>query len=280
MVTFTILVIAEPWLSFQCTTPQHGDASKTANPELPYAYPNPDYPNDPCRLLRTPVLLGLNREECSFGRRLLMAALLGGVIGWERRQADRPAGIRTMALVSVASCLFTIASAFAFRSGPQGWDASRISAAIPSGVGFLGAGMIFKDTVVSNDGLPGTPVVHGLTTAASLWMSAAVGIACGGELYFASAFTCAILLVLLRFGPRITPIEEEEEDEQDRDVGSEVEVVGDLPQYGGIPTERYHKFAPAVGQDPETQSLMSKESEKRLSMSMRKTSRAVPVFQV
>lgn len=54
------------------------------------------------------------------------------------------AGIRTMALVSLGSCLFTINSAFAFLDGPMEWDASRISAAIPSGVGFLGAGLIFK----------------------------------------------------------------------------------------------------------------------------------------
>merc|ERR1712238_591225 len=87
------------------------------------------------------------------------------------------------------------------------WDASRISAAIPSGVGFLGAGLIFKKTEEDS-----TMVVHGLTTAASVWLSAAVGIACGGELYFAGSFGTALML-LLRFGPRGSDVEEDDEDE-------------------------------------------------------------------
>ena len=68
--------------------------------------------------------------------------ILGGIIGWERRQADRPAGIRTMSLVSLGSSLFTIDSTFAFADGSQTWDASRVSAAIPSGVGFLGKDVV------------------------------------------------------------------------------------------------------------------------------------------
>jgi len=67
-----------------------------------------------------------------------MAVFLGALIGYERRESDRPAGIRTMSLVSLGSALFTINSTFGFVSGPMGWDASRVSAAIPSGVGFLG----------------------------------------------------------------------------------------------------------------------------------------------
>jgi uncharacterized membrane protein YhiD involved in acid resistance len=82
------------------------------------------------------------------------------------------------------------------------WDASRVSAAIPSGVGFLGAGLIFKKEQHNSDGSDSTPMVHGLTTAASLWLSAAVGIACGGELYFAASFGTATMILLLRFGPR------------------------------------------------------------------------------
>ena len=59
----------------------------------------------------------------------------------------RPAGIRTMSLVSLGACLFTLTSMFSFMSGPMSWDASRVSAAIPSGVGFLGAGLIWKGSV-------------------------------------------------------------------------------------------------------------------------------------
>jgi len=106
-----------------------------------------------------------------------------------------------MSLVSLGSCLFTINSAFAFLNGPMEWDASRISAAIPSGVGFLGAGLIFKKQEKTKFG-DGNPVVHGLTTAASLWISAAVGIACGGDLYMPASFGVALMMLLLRFGPR------------------------------------------------------------------------------
>jgi uncharacterized membrane protein YhiD involved in acid resistance len=161
-------------------------------------YANPSYYDDPCQDVRYHQLLFLTVEECIFSRRIIAAVLLGGIIGWERRQADRPAGIRTMALVSLGSCLFSICSAFAFIRGPMAWDASRVSAAIPSGVGFLGSALIFKQ----QDGDGGSHVVHGLTTAASLWLSSAVGIACAGGLFFVASFSTAIMLVVLRFGPR------------------------------------------------------------------------------
>lgn len=180
------------------------------------------YNYNPCRWQRKAYLLFLSPDECSYCRRLVIAVLLGGFIGWERRQADRPAGIRTMALVSLGSCLFTINSAFAFLDGPQEWDASRISAAIPSGVGFLGAGLIFKQAEKDEKSGGVTHVVHGLTTAASLWLSAAVGIACGGTLYFAASYGTAIMLVLLRFGPRIMDdhnVDDEDHDNVDDDLG-------------------------------------------------------------
>ena len=125
--------VVEPFLNLPCDDPGED-----------LGFPNPAYDGTKCPHIRHLMLLGLTKEECSFGRRLVAAILLGGLIGWERRQADRPAGIRTMALVSLGSSLFTINSAFAFINGPEDWDASRISAAIPSGVGFLGAGLIFK----------------------------------------------------------------------------------------------------------------------------------------
>lgn len=81
------------------------------------------------------------------------------------------------------------------------WDSSRVSAAIPSGVGFLGAGLIFKKEEKNESG-ESNHVVHGLTTAASLWLSAAVGIACGGELYFPASFVVALMMLMLRFAPR------------------------------------------------------------------------------
>ena len=139
--------------------------------------------------------------ECDLARRLLVALFLGGTIGWERRDSDRPAGIRTMSLVSLGSCLFTICSMFSFMSGPMNWDASRVSAAIPSGVGFLGAGLIWKGSV--GHGASEVHQVHGLTTAASVWLSAAVGVGAGGKLYFISAYCVALIIAVLRFGPRM-----------------------------------------------------------------------------
>jgi putative Mg2+ transporter-C (MgtC) family protein len=122
-----------------------------------------------------------------------------------------------MSLVSLGSCLFTINSAFAFLNGPMSWDASRVSAAIPSGVGFLGAGLIFKKEE-KNDNGDSNHVVHGLTTAASLWLSAAVGIACGGDLFMPASFGVAIMLLLLRFGPRAADHDEDENEENGDDV--------------------------------------------------------------
>lgn len=106
-------------------------------------YENPDYDNSPCHTSRLPYLLYLTLEECDLSRRMASSVLFGGFIGYERRASDRPAGIRTMALVALGSCFFTLSSQLAFRDSPMTWDSSRVSAAIPSGVGFLGAGLIW-----------------------------------------------------------------------------------------------------------------------------------------
>jgi len=134
------------------------------------SYKNPSYVYNPCDHMRLPALMFLTRKECLYGRNLLWSVFLGGFIGWERREADRPAGIRTMSLVSLGACLFSLNSMYAFIDGPMSWDSSRVSAAIPSGVGFLGAGLIFKEA--DKDEITGDTrhVVHGLTTAASVWM--------------------------------------------------------------------------------------------------------------
>merc|ERR1719491_1110555 len=106
-----------------------------------------------------------------------MSVILGGAIGYERRASDKPAGIRTMGLLSLGSCFFTISSIEAFTSSTMGWDSSRVTAAIPSGVGFLGGGLIWKGTVGIGD--DEVHQIYGLTTAASAWLSAAVGVGCG-----------------------------------------------------------------------------------------------------
>ena len=112
--------------------------------------------------------------------RLGLAAGLGGAVGFERELRDREAGIRTHLLVSLGSALFTIISAYGFHEFLVGGgtivraDPTRIAAQIVTGIGFLGAGAIIRD------GLS----VRGLTTAATLWVVAAVGMACGAGYYW------------------------------------------------------------------------------------------------
>ena len=123
--------------------------------------------------------------------RLVVALLLGGVIGWERELARMPAGFRTHALVSLGSAIFTVISAFAF-TGP-GSDPTRIAAQIVSGIGFLGGGAILH--------YGGT--VRGLTTAASLWSVAAVGMAAGAGLYVVATLGAVLVIIGLEVFQRI-----------------------------------------------------------------------------
>jgi putative Mg2+ transporter-C (MgtC) family protein len=129
--------------------------------------------------------------------RLAVAAILGGAIGIERELREREAGLRTHILVAVGSALFTVVSAFGFadvlgQSDPNvvaRLDPSRIAAQIVSGIGFLGAGAIIRQ------GLS----VRGLTTAASLWIVAAIGMAAGAGMY--AAATIGTVIVLFSLGP-------------------------------------------------------------------------------
>jgi putative Mg2+ transporter-C (MgtC) family protein len=130
--------------------------------------------------------------------RLTIAALLGSVIGFERERLLWAAGLRTHMLVCVGACLVMIVSAYGFTPVLRQnvvLDPSRVAAQVVSGVGFIGAGSI----ILRNE------VVKGLTTAASLWAVAAIGLAVGGGLYVAAAAATAIILVILA---GIKPIEE------------------------------------------------------------------------
>jgi putative Mg2+ transporter-C (MgtC) family protein len=121
--------------------------------------------------------------------RLLVAALLGLAIGFEREIHGHPAGLRTHMLVALGSGLFTVLSSNGFGSGAgqAPVDPTRIAAQIVSGIGFLGAGAILKDGIV----------IRGLTTAASLWATAAVGMAAGAGEYVIAAVGAAVILVSL-----------------------------------------------------------------------------------
>ena len=117
--------------------------------------------------------------------RLLLAAALGAVIGYQRERAGKPAGLRTHVLICVGAALFTVASLYGFGAGA---DPARVAAGIVAGIGFLGAGAIMRT---------GEGIVAGLTTAATIWVVAAIGLAVGAGLYLASAVATALTLVVL-----------------------------------------------------------------------------------
>jgi putative Mg2+ transporter-C (MgtC) family protein len=121
--------------------------------------------------------------------RLVVAALLGLAVGFEREIHGHPAGLRTHMLVAVGSGLFTVLSAYGFGQDGSSVaiDPTRIAAQIVSGIGFLGAGAILKDGIV----------IRGLTTAASLWATSAVGMAAGAGEYVIAAVATGTILVSL-----------------------------------------------------------------------------------
>jgi uncharacterized membrane protein YhiD involved in acid resistance len=88
----------------------------------------------------------------------------------------------------------------AFKSSTMGWDASRVTAALPSGVGFLGGALIWKGSIFIDD--EEIHQVNGLTTAASVWLSAAVGVGCGGALYLVTIYVVILVVMILRYAPR------------------------------------------------------------------------------
>ncbi|CAB3970333.1 methyltransferase [Burkholderia cenocepacia] len=123
--------------------------------------------------------------------RLLLAALLGSIVGIERERLSWAAGLRTHMLVAVGAALVMVVSAFGFadiqNAKNVSLDPSRVAAQVVSGIGFLGAGSIM---------LRGE-IIRGLTTAASLWVVAAVGLAVGGGMYVAAIAATAIVLAIL-----------------------------------------------------------------------------------
>ena len=131
--------------------------------------------------------------------RLVVAAALGAVIGIEREASDQPAGLRTHMSVAIGAALFGVISTLGFdefegrRAGTNVQiDVTRVASTVVTGIGFLGAGMIFRRG----------SVVHNLTTAASLWVVAAIGLACGvGDLGPAVVSTVALLLGLVLLRP-------------------------------------------------------------------------------
>ena len=126
--------------------------------------------------------------------RLTLAAVLGGLLGWEREAHGKAAGVRTHMLVCMGSAMFVM---IALQTGAQANEASRVMQGVIAGIGFLGAGTILKEQVHGS-----TPQIRGLTTAAGIWLTAAIGVAAGlGE------EATALLSALLAFGIlRLVPV--------------------------------------------------------------------------
>ncbi len=126
------------------------------------------------------------QEQWSIVGRLAIAGLLGGLVGAEREYRGYPAGVRTIALVCLGSALFTeMSSTFA------GDDTARVAAQIVTGIGFLGAGVIVREGVT----------LHGVTTAATIWTSASLGIAVAQGFFIVAVFVALMVVALLEANP-------------------------------------------------------------------------------
>ena len=133
--------------------------------------------------------------ELQFLIRLLVAAALAAALGWERERARKPAGLRTHMLVGIAAALYTSIAELSvadIAAGETGFQADPIRAiqAVAIGIGFLGSGVIFVSRHEDR--------VQGLTTAASIWATAAIGIAAGLEHYVLAVGATVLLLFVLR----------------------------------------------------------------------------------
>jgi putative Mg2+ transporter-C (MgtC) family protein len=137
-------------------------------------------------------------EELTLLGRLLAAALVGGIVGWERRDSGHQAGVRTLALVSMGAAAFALVSLLGFGANA---DTARVAAQVASGVGFIGAGTI----------LVRGATVQGLTTAAAIWLSAALGLAAGTGMLLLALGGAVLATVILRIGPRPGTVEGEDE---------------------------------------------------------------------
>ncbi len=121
---------------------------------------------------------------------VLTAALLGGLIGLEREWRGHEAGFRTNMLIAMGACLFTIISIRGFPlEGSTARDSSRVAAGVVTGIGFLGAGAIIQSQ----------QRIKGMTTAATVWMVAAIGMTVGVEAYALAIFSSVITFIILRF---------------------------------------------------------------------------------
>ena len=125
-----------------------------------------------------------NTTNAELITRLILSIFLGALVGFERQLSNKPAGMRTHMLVSLGACLFTVIAISNFKD-----DAGRILGGLVTGIGFIGAG-----NIIANRGK-----VHGITTAATLWTVAAIGLAIGSGSYFLAIIAGILVFMILQF---------------------------------------------------------------------------------
>jgi len=145
--------------------------------------PNPDW------------VIFLQSLDWGAAAKITLAALLGSILGLERVWGGHPAGLRTNMMIAVSSCLFTILSIEGFPLRGSAQDTARVAAQIVTGVGFLGAGALLQTKTH----------IRGLTTAATIWLVAAIGMAVGAGAYFIAIFTTILSTIMLAL---LAPISE------------------------------------------------------------------------
>lgn len=134
-------------------------------------------------------------DDATIVIRLVASVVFGGIIGFEREHRGKPAGLKTHILVSLGACLVAIMSInlYAGVQGLTNADPARLAAQVVSGIGFLGAGAIIKEG----------PTIRGLTTAASLWVVASVGLAAGSGMMTGALATTLLVVLVLQWLPKL-----------------------------------------------------------------------------
>jgi putative Mg2+ transporter-C (MgtC) family protein len=128
--------------------------------------------------------LGLQTLDQVYVLDIALAAFLGALIGYERERRGKRAGLRTFSLICIGSCVFTLLSINAF----EGSETARVAAQVVVGIGFLGGAVIWKE---------GDKLIHGITTSADIWVSAAVGMAIGANQYLIAVATTFFVMIVL-----------------------------------------------------------------------------------
>jgi len=164
--------------------------------------------------------IGLDAMTLELILRLLASVALGAIVGLEREFTHRPAGLRTHMLVCIGACLFTVASLYMMPQGSPTIDYSRIAAGIVTGIGFIGAGSI----IATREG------IRGVTTAASLWVVAAIGLIVGMGNYVLSLVAAVLSFLILIVGKVEKEFEKEFEHKQREDDSKGMKIELRLPK--------------------------------------------------